>query len=191
MRPRTFMKNVVRMLRQRYEPEQLLSVLKPFPGNPKDHDQGAIAESIDELGFFGAILAQEETEFVLAGHGRLADLLRRGATFGPVLWVRCSAEVARSIVLADNRISERGGWNDQALGSYFAHHFKGMHPDALRGTGFDVEDVQELASRLEPLDFRRELRIRIANPHHSAAIARAIEILLAKHPEWRARLDAA
>jgi ParB-like chromosome segregation protein Spo0J len=185
------MHDVVRMLPQRYEPHEDLSELLPFPGNPKDHDQGAIAESIDALGFFGAILAQEYFKYVLAGHGRLEDLRRRGITTGPVLWVKCGPEVARSIVLADNRIGERGGWNDPALGAFLATQVRSYGDASLAGTGFDLDDVEALRDRLEPLQFSSELRIRIGNPHHSATIQRAIEILLAKHPEWRAQLEAA
>lgn len=189
--PRGSKADLVRFLRQRFEPDAELRLLNKYPGNPKDHDQGAIADSVDALGFFGAILAQERTQYILAGHGRWIDLRSRGVERGPVLWVKCNAEIARSIVLADNRISERGGWNDPALGSFLADHVRKGGAEALRGTGFDVDDVQDLARRLEPLHYGREFRVKIGNPHHCAAIQRAIEILIEKHPEWRARLEAA
>lgn len=184
---------LVTFLRQRFEPAEPLRQLRPYPGNPKDHDQGAISESVDALGFFGAILAQEGTRYVLAGHGRLADLRRRGVATGPVLWVECSSAEAGAIVLADNRVSERGGWNDQALAVFLAVRARDHGLEGLTGTGFDVEDVQRLADTMQPVEWGAgvPLRVHLGDPAKSCVVRRAIEILLERHPEWKARLEAA
>lgn len=202
----------IRLLPQEYVPDFPLAELEPFPGNPKDHDLGLLDESFDENGWYGAIVAQrrhwragQEGDMTvhqarcIAGHGRFRQLRARGVTHAPVLVVDCSDAIARKIVLIDNRASERGGFNLGAL-SDFLEPMAGI-AGALRGTGYDADDLDDFRALLKPFDFgapaapsEQELPYK---PHetilvhvkrvdlHTAATA-AIAEFVKTHPEWEA-----
>lgn len=140
--------DIIRVLPQRYVERFPLAELAEFPGNPKDHDIGAIAESIDSNGWYGSIIAQEWPEtphYILAGHGRKDTLLSKGVTHAPVLFVQCDPKTARRIVLADNRTAQLGGFDLPALAAFVTEDAK---LDNLRGTGYDGEDVDRINAEL-------------------------------------------
>lgn len=68
---------IFRLLPQRYEMRAVDS-LQPHPQNANEGDVGAIVESIDENGFFGAVLVQASTGRILAGKHRWASAIERG-----------------------------------------------------------------------------------------------------------------
>lgn len=56
-----------------------LSLLKPWPGNPRRaHAVDDIARSIEAFGYAAPILIQKGTNRILAGHGRLEALKKLG-----------------------------------------------------------------------------------------------------------------
>lgn len=141
-----------------------LSSLNRWPRNPKDHDIGALKISLDRFGFVMPILVDETTERLVAGHGRLEALVqlrdegqkppdriqvdKAGEWLVPViagLSFDSEAE-AESYLLADNRLVELGGWNDEALVAILKDLQDGGH---MGGTGFDDEDLEDLLARLE------------------------------------------
>lgn len=64
-----------------------VEVLNPHPDNPRQGDVDAIADSIEQNGFFGAIVAQRSTGYVPAGNHRLLAAKRQGLTEVPVVWL--------------------------------------------------------------------------------------------------------
>jgi hypothetical protein len=132
---------------QHYDPEADLTALSEHPDNPRRGDDGAVADSVDANGFYGAILAQASTGHVLAGHTRRRVLLDKGETTGPVIWVDVDDATARRILLADNRMAELATWDDEALLRVLSE-LGGADPAGLDGTGFDAEMLSALAADL-------------------------------------------
>lgn len=126
------------VLAQRYEQDADLSQLRDHPRNPRRGDQSSVAASLDRNGWYGAIIAQEESCLILAGHTRRRALTSAGVASAPVLWVKCDDETATRILLADNRTAELASWDNDALESLLA----GL--DTLDGTGFQPVDLDEL-----------------------------------------------
>lgn len=90
-----------------------LSSLKPHPKNPRQGDVGAIYESIEANGFYGAVVAQKSTGHVLAGNHRMLAAQHAGAGSVPVVWVDVDDETALRIPLADNRTNDVASYDTQ------------------------------------------------------------------------------
>lgn len=110
--------------------------LRPHPRNPHLSDDDAIDESVDANGFYGALVAQRSTGYVLSGHGRLRNRLRAGAPV-PVVWVDVDDATALRYTLAANRAAERGSYFDDLLTARAAS-------GSLTGTGFDDSYLDDL-----------------------------------------------
>ncbi|MEL0255453.1 MAG: ParB N-terminal domain-containing protein, partial [Burkholderiaceae bacterium] len=134
--------------------------------NPKDHDIGTLYNSINRFGFTQPLLINKATNKLLAGHGRLITLLqmqRAGDTPPdriletdqdwqvPVYLIDIKDEAeAQAYLIADNRLTELGGWkNDELLLS-----LKDIVEEtgSLDGVGWDLEDIDELMSTFEEED---------------------------------------
>ena len=138
--------------------------------NPKDHDIGEISNSIERFGFVSPILMDEGSGKLIAGHGRLDTLmaLKASGNYGTYahpeglrndesddMWlvpvVRGiefeNEDEAEAYLLADNHLTEIGGWLDYQLTQILADH-AAKGPEALLGTGWDHDDVD---ARLEAL----------------------------------------
>ena len=95
-----------------------VSDLKEYEKNSRTHsdDQVAkIAASVEEFGFTNPILI-DESNGGIAGHGRLQAAKR--INMGEVPCIRLahlSESQKRAYVIADNKIAESGGWDDEML----------------------------------------------------------------------------
>ena len=132
------------------------------PTNPKDHDLGALAESLKRFGFVAPMGMNEETGLLLFGHGRLdelEDLRLRGQPApenirldpadgmwkAPVIrGIHMTAAEGRAYVIADNRLVELGGWNEPMLAQRLVEITAADPAAALQGTGFDADDLDNL-----------------------------------------------
>ena len=115
--------------------------LTTHPGNARRGDLAAVKASIEVNGFYGTIVAQRSTGYVLAGNHRLMAARELGMVEVPVVWVDCDDTRARAILAADNRTSELGGFDSEAL----AQLLEGLRiEDALVGTGYDEESIAAL-----------------------------------------------
>ena len=134
-----------------------LTELKKLPRNPKEHDLGAIHGSIDVNGWHGALLVDERSGYLAAGHGRLDALMQkklkgqpapRGIRVQGDEWLvpvvvdhfESDQELQRYIV-ADNRTTELGGWDEDVLADVLSDL---AQEDALEGSGFDTDDLDTL-----------------------------------------------
>jgi ParB-like chromosome segregation protein Spo0J len=92
--------------------------LAPNSRNARTHSKKqlrAIAASIEKLGFNAPIVV-DEANVVLAGHGRLEAAKLLGLTEVPVLRrLGLSPAKKRAYMLADNKLTERAGWNRPEL----------------------------------------------------------------------------
>ena len=110
-----------------------LGEIEPAEANPKRHDGAAIARSIDRFGLAELPTVDGRTGRLVAGHGRFEDLCaRRGAGeeppagvrvaddgewLVPVLcgWSSANDDDAAAYLVASNRTTELGGWDDAQL----------------------------------------------------------------------------
>lgn len=92
--------------------------LRAYERNPKTHPEKQlhqIEESIKEWGFTQPILV-DETDQVIAGHGRLEAALRLKLKKVPVIVAAGWTEAQkRAYVIADNKIAAGGTWNMDLL----------------------------------------------------------------------------
>ncbi len=121
--------------------------LKKHPQNPRRGDVAAIKSSIRRNGFYGEVIAQEGTGYILAGNHRFEAAVQSGATSVPVCWVECDERTALKILLADNRTGDLASYNDELLVGVLAELDK--TPEALDGTGYTNQDYSALLASLD------------------------------------------
>ena len=115
-----------------------VGALRPHPRTPRKGDTVAIAESICANGFYGAVVVQKSTGFILAGNHRLKAAIDTGADEVPVIWVEADDEQALRILLADNRTNDLAGYDEKVL----AEVLKSL--ESFEGTGYDQAAVDEI-----------------------------------------------
>jgi hypothetical protein len=120
--------------------------LIPHERNVNQGDWGAIQQSIEANGFFGALVVQRSTGKILAGNHRYAVAKSLGFTELPVTWVDVDDDKALRILLADNRTARLGTDNDGALAALLAELSE--TPAGLAGTGFNGDDLDQLIADL-------------------------------------------
>ncbi|MBI2818142.1 MAG: ParB N-terminal domain-containing protein [Acidobacteria bacterium] len=106
--------------------------LVPFARNARTHSDAQVAQiagSIAEFGFNAPLLVDTNSG-IIAGHGRLLAARKLGLTEVPVIVLDHLSETQkRAYIIADNKLSELAGWNEEVLASEFA---------ALEQEGFDL-----------------------------------------------------
>lgn len=123
---------------------QIASVesLKPHPLNPNQGDVEFISASLEQTGFWGAILVQEGTDHIIAGEHRWLAAKEKGLDQVPVLVLDVDDARALEIMAMDNRSRDRATWDDQATYDLL----KTVEEARLPAHGFDVEDLNTLRS---------------------------------------------
>ena len=92
-----------------------ISKLKPYENNARTHSRDQIekiANSIREFKFVSPVII-DENNMILVGHGRVEAAKLSGITkipFRRVTWL--NADQKRAYILADNKLSDLGGWDD-------------------------------------------------------------------------------
>lgn len=147
-------RSISEIARRRAEPniaadldDQVVSVeeLHPHPENPRRGDVGAIAESLARFGQVKPVLALPDGT-IIAGHHVYYAARHLGWDRIAVVRADLSPSDARAYLLADNRISELGGYDPEALGTLLSEvqSFGG-----LEGTGYRDEDVKRFLADVE------------------------------------------
>ena len=131
----------MQLINRRYDSECPVSDIQLHPRNARQGDIGAICQSIEHNGFFGACVVQESTGYILVGNHRYQAAVHSGASSVPVIFVDVDDERALKILLADNRLADLATWNDHAL----AELLEAIRSEyGLEGTGYDEEALQQL-----------------------------------------------
>lgn len=142
--------------------------------NPKGHDEAGIDASLGAFGYTEPILLDERTGRLVAGHGRLQALARAAAKAAgkspkakaaavpdgiivddegrwlvPVVrgWASLSDAHAEAYLVASNRLTERGGWDERALAALLGD-IDVADPNLLAATGYSDTDLAGLLERL-------------------------------------------
>ncbi|WP_143904094.1 site-specific DNA-methyltransferase [Tepidimonas thermarum] len=114
---------------ERWPIERLL----PYIRNPRTHSDEQIAQiaaSIAEFGFVNPILVGGDG-IIVAGHGRLAAARKLNLAEVPVVVLdHLTPTQRRALVIADNRIAENAGWDEELLR---------VELESLREEGFDLD----------------------------------------------------
>jgi len=119
-----------------------IAELRPYPGNPRKGDLGAIKESLVENGLYKPVVVNRRTSEILAGNHTVRAAKELGWSEIAVSYVDVDAEQAARIVLVDNRTNDLAGYDDQALADLLAGLPK------LAGTGYDQDDLDQLLAEL-------------------------------------------
>lgn len=161
------------MTKPRTEYMRLDDYLSMFhPRNPKSHDVGAIIESIQRFGFVEQPTVDENTNYIVAGHGRgvaLNMMLKQGMECPERIeldtddmWMlpvmrgihfKDEAHV-NAYLIASNRLTMLGGWDEPKLAEML-QELALEFDELLQSTAFDEHDLNELLRDLAlPDDFR-------------------------------------
>jgi ParB-like chromosome segregation protein Spo0J len=126
--------------------QRAVDKLIPYARNSRTHSDAQVAQiaaSIKEWGWTTPILI-DETEQVIAGHGRLMAARKLGMAEVPVIvaagWTDAQK---RAYVIADNKLALNAGWDESLLALEFGE---------LEGLGFDVELTGFSAEELDFID---------------------------------------
>ena len=124
-----------------------LNSLKAYANNAKIHDEPqlqALAASIKQFGFNSPILIDENNE-IIAGHGRFEAAKIIDLTEVPVIRLNHLSEIQkRAYRLADNKINELGGWNENTLKLELAELETLCDDFDITITGFDSVELDVL-----------------------------------------------
>jgi DNA modification methylase len=120
--------------------------LIPYARNARTHSDAQVAQiaaSIREFGFTNPILV-DTGDGIIAGHGRLlAARLLKLETVPVIVLDHLTETQKRAYIIADNKLAENAGWDDEALQVELAE---------LKQAGFDLDlvgfDDEELARLL-------------------------------------------
>lgn len=139
-----------------------LEKIRKAKNNPKAHDNEAITGSVGRFGYVEAIVEDERTGRLVAGHGRLralSELKKAGGKapdgvqakgkdwFVPVQrgWASKNDAEAEAYLVAANRTPELGGWDSDELAKMLAK----MTPETLEATGFSQGDLDTMLREIE------------------------------------------
>lgn len=145
-----------------------LDGLVPHEQNPKAHDVERIKASIRRFGFTNPVVIDERTGVMAAGHGRLIALdemresgeeppmriskLNDGMWAVPVLrGVHFNSDAERdAYLIADNRLTELGGWDDRSLADMLVMIKETGDAALLEVTGYSADYLNTLLVELQP-----------------------------------------
>jgi hypothetical protein len=123
-----------------------VETLVPFERNPRRGDIEAIADSLKAHGQYRPIVVRAGTNEVLAGNHTLAAARSLGWTEVAATFIEVTDEQAKRIVLVDNRAADRAT-NDERELLALLRELEDSEA-TLSGTGFDLDDLDDLAARV-------------------------------------------
>lgn len=132
------------VLDQKYELVSI-SKLKPHPKNPRRGVVSVIQESIDANGFYGALVVQKSTNYILVGNHRFKAARETGITELPVVFIDVDDERATKILLADNRANDKAEYDDKELADLLSSL---SNTSDLIGSLYDESDLDDLIAGL-------------------------------------------
>lgn len=128
-------------LKVQYEP---ISRLMASARNARTHSKkqiAQIAESIRRFGFLNPILVDGDHR-IIAGHGRVEAARLLGYEHVPTISIlHMSGAELRAYVIADNRLAELAGWDNELLALEF-EYLLDLDPEVdLTVTGFETAEI--------------------------------------------------
>lgn len=131
--------------------------LKPRADNPRTHTPeqiAKIARSLESFGFTNPVLVDRDGG-VIAGHGRIEAAKRLGWAAVPTLRLdQLGAEQVRAYVIADNRLAELAGWDEELLALELEQLLEMDLDFAVDATGFEPGEIEMLIEGRIPHPYR-------------------------------------
>lgn len=112
--------------------------VKAYPLNPRRGNMKAIEESLRINGQYRPIVVQQDTNYILAGNHTWQAAKSLGWSEIAVSFVECDDKAAKKIVLADNRTSDLGSFNDLLLLELLEEL------DSWEGTGYKEDEFDKM-----------------------------------------------
>lgn len=125
-----------------------IAQLKHYPGNAKQHDLGDIKASLRRRGQYRQAVVQRSTGYVVIGNGMMDAALELGWTELAVLYRDLTDDEAREWVLYDNRSTELGGYDTDALLALLQQ----VPGGDLAHTAYRDEELADLLAASRPPD---------------------------------------
>jgi len=122
--------------------------LIPYARNARTHSDeqiAKIASSIREFGFLNPVIVDGESG-IIAGHGRVMAARKLGIDTIPTVEASHLTEAQkRAYIIADNRLAEDAGWDNDVLGIELSE----LQDDGfdLQLTGFNDDEINQLLAR--------------------------------------------
>jgi DNA modification methylase len=120
--------------------------LRQHPRNVRQADLEAIVASVKANGFYGAVVAQVSTRYILVGNHRWLAAKEAGLEKIPVVWVDVDDDRALRIMLADNQTGDLASNDEAALAELLRE--LAVTPMELEGTGFTGVDLDAMLEEL-------------------------------------------
>ena len=140
---------LIRDLRVELRP---ITQLKPYSHNARTHSKkqiSQIAESIKAFGFVNPVLIDED-DYIIAGHGRVkAAMLLNLAEVPTIRLKHLTESERRAYILADNRLAELAGWDDEILAIELQHLLDFDLEFNISVIGFETPEIDMLIRGLE------------------------------------------
>lgn len=132
----------------------------PAELNPKEHDIEAIMKSVERFGFVAPAIVDDATGRLVAGHGRVEavrKLMEQGAQppkgikisgadwrIPVITGVEFTEAEAKAYILADNRLSELGGWDSAKLHQALTEIRDDLGVEAMNLAGYTEADYRAI-----------------------------------------------
>ncbi len=125
-----------------------LEDLTPWSGNPRqnDHVVDRVVSSIKKFGFAAPIVANKDGT-IIAGHTRYKAAQYMKLEKVPVHFLDLSAEKAKKLALADNKLNELADWNDRELYEIL----KDIETEEAYDLGWNQKELIELFDQFTPI----------------------------------------
>lgn len=124
-----------------------ISELKPYKNNARTHSKKQvkqIAASLEQFGFINPALIDEDGN-IIAGHGRVLATKELGLETVPTIIIsHLTPEQIKAYRIADNKLAELAGWDDDILKIEFQHLQEFADVLDLTVTGFEVAEIDIL-----------------------------------------------
>lgn len=128
--------------------------LRPDPLNPRRigaEELESLTRSIREFGFVEPVVVRREDRTVIGGHQRLVAARRLGFETVPVIYVDLTAEQAKVLNLALNKIS--GSWDEELLARMVAD-LTPVEDIDLTLSGFSEDEIGKLLKSMDARERR-------------------------------------
>ena len=184
-----------------------LDDVQPAERNPKQHAVRDVMESIRRFGWTAPVILDERTGRLVAGHGRLTALrairdenlpVPDGVqTTGtdwlvPVVrgWRSADEAHATAALIADNKLSENGGWDDRALAELL-DELGDYSPDLMAATGYSEHELKAMVDAFAGFPDMDDLADDVGEPTESDGHVRvAFKVPKEIATLWRQATDA-
>ena len=124
-----------------------ISLLKPYPTNPRTHTRKQIrqiAELIRTFGWTNPVLVDADGR-IIAGHGRVEAAKLLGTPHVPVLRIEDLTEAQiKAYVIADNKLAELAGWDTEILANELQLLSELNLDFDIEVTGFEMGEIDVL-----------------------------------------------